>query len=304
MRFVVKNDADRTDKLASDETYQSLLEIIRTLDKKLISDAIYRDSYDTEDGKRSRVEDKLALAYKNKCAYCERLCKADIEHYRPKKGVVEAPAHPGYYWLCYEWSNLIPSCITCNREGAKHNQFPIIGTRVVAPTLLPDQSLDLLSCKASNTPLLNETPFLLHPEVDRPEDFFTFELDPNGEGIRLVGIDAEGRGHQTIQICLLNRKEIKLDRVERVIDEFKDSIHCIFIEHEKGEITENQLVDMVTQNIKILKQRSLLEEKTHTYLRKYIVFSVDNFQTIVLPFLELKVRNIVFEAFSATFPLF
>jgi uncharacterized protein (TIGR02646 family) len=297
MRFVVKSESDRTDKLASNATYLELLEIIRTLNKNRISDTIYRDSYDTEDGKRSRVEDKLAISYKNKCAYCERLCKADIEHYRPKKGVVEEPAHPGYYWLCYEWSNLIPSCITCNREGAKHNQFPIIGTRVNAPAILPDNNLDLTSCKAYNAPLLNETPLLLHPEVDRPEEFFAFELDPNGEGIRLVGIDPQGRGHQTIQICLLNRKEIKLDRVERVIDEFKDAVHCLFAQHERAEITEAQLANMIIQNIRLLKQRSSLEDKTHTYLRKYIINSVANFEQVVIPFLNVKVRTIVLEAF-------
>jgi uncharacterized protein (TIGR02646 family) len=303
MRFVIKSDADRTSRLASDDTYKKLLKIVKTGDKSLISDSIYRDSYNTADGVRSKVEDQLAIAYKNKCAYCERICKADIEHYRPKKGVLDDPTHPGYYWLCYEWSNLVPSCITCNREGAKHNHFPIIGVRVTTPTLLPDSNLDLASCKAYNTPLLDEVPFLLHPEVDRPEDFFTFKLDPRGEGIRIVGIDPSGRGQRTIEICLLNRKEIKLDRVERVVDEFKDAIHSLFAQHESGEITESQLADMIIQNIRLLKQRSLSDDKTHTYLRKHIVASSNNFKAILIPFLRKNVQNIVLEAYRAIEPL-
>ena len=303
MRFVLKNEADRTIKLASNETYQALLQIIRTGNKSLISDAIYRDSYEDPDGKRSKVEDQLSLSYKNKCAYCERICKADIEHYRPKKSVVEDNTHSGYYWLCYEWTNLIPSCITCNREGAKHNQFPILGNRVVAPTMLLDGNLDLILCKAGESPLVDETPFLLHPEVDKPEDYFEFELDPRGEGVRLVGIDAKGRGNRTIEICLLNRIEVKLDRVERVIDDLKDAIQCLFVQLENHEVNDAQFVDQITYHIRLIKNYSLQDEKTHTFLRRYIVASSANFEKIVLPFLNEKIRKIVLQAFKAIEPL-
>jgi hypothetical protein len=37
--------------------------------------------------------------------------------------------HPGYYWLAYKWTNLLPTCITCNQPGAegigKHDRFPV-----------------------------------------------------------------------------------------------------------------------------------------------------------------------------------
>lgn len=298
MRYVIKNEEDKTDRLASNETYQALINIINTKNKALITDAIYRDGYDTPDGKRSRVEDKLAIAYKNKCAYCERIAKADIEHYRPKKGIEGDKKHEGYYWLCYEWSNLIPSCITCNREGAKHNRFPIMGPRVSAPIILADGNLNMAACKPSVAPLLDEMPYLLHPEVDRPENYFAFELDNNGEGIRLIGIDAENRGNKTIQICLLNRHEVKLDRVERVIDSFKEAVHCLFAQLDNGKIDDTQFADRIIHNIELMHQRSKEEDATHTYLRKYIVASVANFEQIVLPFLDNRVRSIVKEAFK------
>lgn len=303
MRFVVKRDEDKTDKLASNKTLQALQEIVRTRNKNLITDAIYRDSYETEDGKCSHVEDQLAIAYNNKCAYCERICKADIEHYRPKKGVVEDNAHPGYYWLCYEWTNLIPSCITCNREGAKHNRFPILGNRVNTPPLLQNGSLNLSLCKASSSLLQNEKPYLLHPELDVPENYFIFELDQNGKGIRIKGIDPEERGEQTIRICLLNRNELKLDRVSAVIDGFKDAIYCLFALFEKGEINKFKLKEDLIYNLRLLKNYSINEEKTHTLLRKYIVSSSDNFEKIVIPFLDIKVRKIVLEAFKAMEPI-
>ena len=301
MRYVVKDENDKTALLSSKGTYAKLLAIINGKKKQLISDAIYRESYDTPDGRRSRVEDQLAIAYKNKCAYCERICKADIEHYRPKKGVEEDKDHDGYYWLCYEWTNLIPSCINCNREGGKHNQFPIIGNRVKNPLIIKGE-LDLTTCKAGNKPLLDEIPFLLHPEVDRPEDYFDFVIDPNGEGIRIRGIDGQNRGDRTIEICLLNRQEVKLDRVKNVIDDFKDSIQCLFVQLDNKELNNNQFVVNVTHHLKMLKHKSLQEDKTHTYLRKYIVASSKNFSDIVLPFLDSKIRNIVLQAFISLGP--
>jgi uncharacterized protein (TIGR02646 family) len=178
----------------------------------LITDSIYREAYDTPDGKRSRVEDQLALSYKHKCAYCERLCKADIEHYRPKKKVSGQTSDPGYYWLCYEWSNLIPSCATCNREGAKHSHFPVLGQWAITHPVLDDGKLDLDKFKANISPLIDERPYLLHPEINEPADYLAFEIDAHKQGIRIKGIDVDGRGDKTIAICKLNRQELLLDR--------------------------------------------------------------------------------------------
>src|SRR4051812_22350680 len=74
--------------------------------------------------------DKL---FGGKCAYCEVIIEAshptEVEHYRPKGAVKDeeeevvtiqtpngAEDHPGYWWLAYEWNNLLPSCIDCNRR--------------------------------------------------------------------------------------------------------------------------------------------------------------------------------------------
>lgn len=299
MRFVRKPFQNRTARLASEETLKELKEIIQTGNKQLIKDSIYRESYATPDGRRSRVEDQLAKTYLFKCAYCERICKADIEHYRPKKGVDDALGHPGYYWLCYEWTNLLPTCITCNREGAKHNRFPILGRRVLPPALPQGSPLPLEDFKAFNPPLINENPFLLHPEVDHPENYFCFKSDATGKGIRLQGIDAEGRGEKTIEICKLNRNELTLDRVESVISPFKVSIECLFVELADQKITEEAFARDLLLLIRTLTKYSQIHDKTHTLLRKYIVASSDNFEEIVLPFLVPNIRNIVRAAFLA-----
>ncbi|WP_447896822.1 hypothetical protein [Stenotrophomonas acidaminiphila] len=105
--------------------------------------------------KRKDVIDALNVLFSGKCAYCESSIKAveptDIEHFRPKGRVFECADHPGYWWLAAEWTNLLASCIDCNRRrhhdvcemehvlggpggngpvnAGKGDMFPILGPR-------------------------------------------------------------------------------------------------------------------------------------------------------------------------------
>jgi hypothetical protein len=70
--------------------------------------------------------------FHGKCAYCEvkptGAYSGDVEHFRPKGKVDEDPDHPGYYWLAYEVSNLLPSCAYCNQyHNSKLTHFPVEG---------------------------------------------------------------------------------------------------------------------------------------------------------------------------------
>src|SRR5262249_10068634 len=125
-------------------------------------------------------------AYYKKCAYCEghfRLVESgDVEHFRPKGAVKEGPGrfayvgvgkgrtkHPGYYWLAYEPTNLLPSCSLCNRSG-KGNRFPVEGFRAEKPGQEK-----------------REVPLLLHPGVGREDPEKHFVLDPD---LGILGGDA------------------------------------------------------------------------------------------------------------------
>lgn len=97
-----------------------------------------------------------------KCAYCEQTVSnnqnqpGDVEHFRPKGKVCnidnevvivrvgdEEVNHPGYYWLAYEWTNLLPSCAACNRRlkvphrsnsyTGKGMRFPVTSEYAVYP---------------------------------------------------------------------------------------------------------------------------------------------------------------------------
>jgi uncharacterized protein (TIGR02646 family) len=298
MRKVNKLDSQIPSCLLEESALSALENIANTGNKNLISDRIYRDPYTTPDGNLSGVVDALDLSYYHKCAYCERITKADVEHYRPKRGVSEDKNHPGYYWLCYEWTNLIPACITCNREGAKHNSFPILGKRIYSPVFDFTRVLDKVSIKASNPPLIEEIPCLLHPEIDDTELFFEFEVDPK-IGIRIVGIDAEGRGNSTIEICKLNRQELRIDRHQQIVLEFVEAVHSAFAELNRGIISEEQFLDRLSDILNFLKKKSEFETFPFTFLRRYVVKSEHNFKKIMFPFLDSGCHRIVMDVFKS-----
>lgn len=123
------------------------------------------------------IKEELKTLYHKKCAFCEqKLTETDteqkftVEHYRPK-------TH--YWWLGNEWTNLFPTCLTCNEH--KEDVFPlkIERKRVNSPVLTAQGNLDRTHCNANSATLVNEEPAFLHPEVDQPEIYFEFL--PNGK---------------------------------------------------------------------------------------------------------------------------
>ena len=148
------------------------------------------------------VRTELFTAFQGKCAFCEVIFAndqpGDVEHYRPKCGVLDeqgnpVPGHNGYYWLAYHWKNLLPSCADCNRgrydrDGkffGKAEYFPVRGQRALQPG---EEAL--------------EQPLLLNPTIHDPNDHLIF--DPKTGFI--AGKTDEGR--TTISILGLNRERL------------------------------------------------------------------------------------------------
>src|SRR5262249_21226789 len=63
------------------------------------------------------VRQALWMMQSKKCCYCERRRdmnrESDIDHFRPKAEITQAPGHKGYWWLAYEWKNLLFCCRHC-----------------------------------------------------------------------------------------------------------------------------------------------------------------------------------------------
>jgi uncharacterized protein (TIGR02646 family) len=130
----------------------------------------------------------LLELFHGKCAYCETVITSsqpgDVEHYRPKGRIRDEQGrilkvringdeieHPGYWWLAYDWHNLLPACIDCNRRrrhedagsAGKGEFFEVRGRRAVMP----------------EDDLAQEQPLLLDPSVGDfdPAQHFEFKED-------------------------------------------------------------------------------------------------------------------------------
>lgn len=160
----------------------------------------------------------------DKCWYIE--CKNpgtddDVDHFRPKSGVAEEPAHPGYYWLAFEWTNFRLSCHRTNRPrrdsstgetGGKAGHFPLVDPKNRAWT--------------EDDVLVKEVPALLDPTVLSDTTLLTFKQDGDVDLSPEHKSDpiAEHRFEQSRQYLHLNWPTFREERVtlyneiERTID--------------------------------------------------------------------------------------
>ena len=150
------------------------------------------------------VKDALWDSQNGKCCFCEnkraKRREFDAEHFRPKGSVHECDKHPGYWWLAYDWSNLLHACRPCN-QGNKGTKFPVRGTRACCP----EDSLD------------DENPELINPITENPENYIGFEWGESyNKFVKTVSLDGDGRGNKTIHIAGLNRPELQQERAELV----------------------------------------------------------------------------------------
>jgi uncharacterized protein (TIGR02646 family) len=115
------------------------------------------------------VKTQLKNDQHEKCCFCEAKFSdnsyGDVEHFRPKgaykvKGAKRL-TYPGYYWLAYDWNNLLYSCEICNRSFKK-NQFP----------LTAEATRKSSHIHANN--LVNEDRLLINPNEEDPRAFITF----------------------------------------------------------------------------------------------------------------------------------
>ena len=161
------------------------------------------------------VKAALRELFYNKCAYCEySLIRADldVDHFRPKGSVFECRDHPGYYWLAYDWQNLLPSCVLCNRRRRE-------------PARWPEKTRGRLAGKGDSFPLRHESdramspeheieredPLLIDPTLDDPFEHITF--DPLGRAVPLTC-----KGEVCIEVFNLNARDLYVERA-RIVEE-------------------------------------------------------------------------------------
>ena len=149
--------------------------------------------YAAQDVKVQLIRDQHA-----KCAYCETsllpIACGEVEHYRPKTGYSQQRGKsykPAYYWLAYEWKNLMAACPACNRK--KGTFFP----------LMTAKARDII-----HQNIQNEDPLILNPYVDIVEEHLEYRMykifpKTNPDGSEDI------RGRVTIDEVELNRSDLE-----------------------------------------------------------------------------------------------
>jgi uncharacterized protein (TIGR02646 family) len=146
----------------------------------------------------SDVKELLIDSHHGKCCYCEaaftHVAHGDVEHFRPKAGWVqdkEPLNKPGYYWLAYDWDNLLFSCQICNQTH-KRNHFPLLDAATRA--------------NSHQQAIAVEQPVLIHPANENPEDFISFREEIP------VAVNGNTRGEGTIKKLGLDRESLNEKR--------------------------------------------------------------------------------------------
>ena len=139
------------------------------------------------------VKRQLRNDQHGKCAYCERYLNGDygaVEHYRPVKAYQQCQGSPlqspGYYWLCYDWKNLLLSCDTCN-SSYKRNLFPLADER---ERNIAEERID------------KEIPLIINPVYDDPGTYIEYrQYEVCAKSVGQLGTI---KGETTIKIFHLN----------------------------------------------------------------------------------------------------
>ena len=135
------------------------------------------------------VKQALIDAQHGKCCFCETIIReeGDIEHFRPKAGFRQGKRtrleKPGYYWLAYDWDNLLLACSICNQRH-KGNLFPLVNPA--------------LRARNHDQAVLQEEPLFIHPVFADPARYIAFRQEvayprnnhPNGKAtIQELGLN-------------------------------------------------------------------------------------------------------------------
>lgn len=150
---------------------------------------------------------ELVRLFHNKCVFCETPFVheryIDLAFFRPPRDARQshrgalrlaadagAEKHPHCYrWLIWQWTNLYPACVYCNRS--KKSDFPIEHERA-GPRVYGQERLYLL-----------EKPLLLDPCLENPAHHLTFSDDGS-----VMPLDESVRSAVTIDLLALNRPEL------------------------------------------------------------------------------------------------
>jgi hypothetical protein len=176
-----------------------------------------RFNFDSDIYGDSTVKKPLEIIQNYKCCFCEskykHITSGDVEHFRPKaaytqgKGGTFPFVRPGYFWLAYEWDNLLVSCEVCNQRK-KGNYFPIKNR--------------IRRCQDHTFDYNQEEPWFINPSEIDPVYHISFYKE--------VPTHITHEGAKTIHYLGLDRQELneirndKLNNLKRLEDAYNIAV--------------------------------------------------------------------------------
>jgi uncharacterized protein (TIGR02646 family) len=181
----------------------------------------------------AEVKNALKSVHNDKCCYCESKPLATsygaVEHFRPKGASLQEKKqnkiYPGYYWLAYDWNNLLFICTCCNT--IKGSYFPLEN-----PTNRAKNHSESISA---------EIPLFIHPALDNPFEHITFHHEA------VVGLTDKGKA--TIEYMKLDKRQ---DLFESRLKVYKDL--NTFIDFAKKLYNQENNIDLYNQAIQKIKE--------------------------------------------------
>ena len=234
-----------------------------------------------------------------KCFYCESSLKIgailQVEHYRPKAKVDnidnDGLEHSGYYWLGLEWTNLLLACPNCNQSPNKGTRFPVSGGCRALPIqpVNAQNQINRTYLIASQSPLSDEIPLLINPEIDEPGEHLCFRK--HGQ---IAPKDSSIRGITSIEIYGLDRDTLLKARKEVLANYLKELNAYILMHKENRGLDDNSLDALLSRKLGEMITDSLDQSKTYSAWRKHYC---SHFITCVLPEIDRDYRIRVYSLF-------
>jgi len=209
----------------------------------------------------NELKNHLHKVFHGKCGYCETKIESPsagtVDRFRPHNGVRDKNDYHQdlYWWLTFEWDNLIYCCKACNQYKA--NYFPIKGQRAF-------NDKDDLS---------QEQKSLLNPCVDDLEKHFSYD--------RMGYIHSETyEGNQTIELLRLDRTSL-IESRQAARKEIVDIIE---------NIVQNDTKNILKSQISYLRSVYELDDSSISFLsfKKWVLLEELENTPFLGQFLELE----------------
>lgn len=235
------------------------------------------------------VKKALRLYHGDKCVYCESVAigvaSYRVDHYRPKAKVKgDDSGFSGYFWLGYEWSNLLQSCEACN--GIKSNYFPLGSSENRVVWENPESMPPLNDRLIIGHLLSGEKRMLLNPELDDVERHLRFR--PDGS---VIGLTEEGKA--SIRFYGLNRHGLLVKR-KQVIDNFFYQLVGLLDDYESRLIIPQQKEMagfLLGRDLSLFFERMLLRQDPREEYSRLGFFLFHDFESFFLDRLPEEIEE-------------